>query len=471
MTSVRPSTPAILAAAFWLCILVVFVALRLNVSSVELNVDELIPIKVSEAMSARGALDPNWRFGDLPWFWNTDQYNFYFYNIVAHVALKAGTWFGLAPLPTLRLANVVFQLGALAFAVDALRRLGVGRIGLAIGGALIAVAPGMVQDAGMARPESLVYLVVAAQLWLLTLPLPVIARALLFGLLLGAGSAIKATFASTAILIGVGWLVAWRPGSARAAAAAVAALCVGSVAGFVAGAPYAIIHPDVFIAGMRMLSEQYNGGQPPHSLPQYSMLGEASWIGAYFLQLYGLVVPFALAAIVLRRGLAQQIALGAAMLFLILFAFFAGKLVFYERNFAHAILPVLFAAALAVDALPRYWRLIAAVVLITPMAYWSIQIAAAVHGRDRVGKFEAANGLAPTERIDFESSFDRPLPGPCKLIAVTDHNEAWTKAYLAKLEGAGFRPVARYRGRFSLLVTSTLHTYLDTDVHYLRCPQ
>ena len=71
-------------AVYWFCVVVIFVALRLNISDAELNIDELIPIKISEGMSARGDLDPNWRLADLPWFWNIDQYNFYLYNMVAH---------------------------------------------------------------------------------------------------------------------------------------------------------------------------------------------------------------------------------------------------------------------------------------------------------------------------------------------------------------------------------------------------
>jgi len=49
-------------------------------------------------------------------------------------------------------------------------------------------------------------------------------------------------------------------------------------------------------------------------------------------------------------------------------------------------------------------------------------------------------------------------------------NDPWSAFYLARLAQDKFKPVALYRGRFGSLVTSTLHTYFDTDVHYFRCP-
>ena len=303
----QPTAHRIALAAYWTCVLALFVALRLNLSDAQLNIDELIPVKVSQAMSARGALDPNWRFGDLPWFWNGDQYNFYFYNIVAHGMLKAGAWFGASALPALRLANVVFQLFALAFSINALRRLGVGTFGLALAGMLLAVAPGMVQDAGMARPESLIYLVVALQLWALTLPLTEVRRTFLFGALIGTGSAIKVTYALTASLLVAMWAMSWDARLGRWLLAAVA-LGAGAALGFAAAAPYAVIHPVVFMNGLAALAETYNSGLPPHSLPQFDLLHQGLWIGTYFLQLYGPLLPAALAAPFLLAGEPRKLA-------------------------------------------------------------------------------------------------------------------------------------------------------------------
>jgi hypothetical protein len=470
----RLNTPAVALVAYWSCLLVAFVALRLNLSDVQFNIDELIPIKVSEAMRARGDLDPNWKFADLPWFWNRDQYNFYFYNIVAHAVVTLGSWLGAAPLPALRLANVVFQLCALGFAVDTLRRLGAGAFGVAVGGALLAVAPGLVQDAGMARPESLIYLVTAVQVWILTVPVAEARRALLFGLVLGIGCAIKVTYALTGSLFVVVWLLARAERSHRWIRGAPAlAVVAGAALGFAAAAPYAVIHPTVFISGLAALAETYNTGLPPHSLQKFDLLQQVLWIGGYFVQLYGPVLLAVLAAPLLRAGRARVLAIAAIVFATLVFVYFVGKPVFFERNFSHVLIPMLLAAALAVAALrPLAWRLAAAAVLVLYMGYWSVQIAMATHDRETaVARFEAANGLNPSERLPFDASVDRKVPTGCDTISLIDHNDRWTADFLALLEAEGFRPIARYRGRFSPLVTSTLHTYLDSDVHYLRCPE
>ena len=467
----RLNTPAVAVVAYWSCLLAAFVALRLNLSDVQLNIDELIPIKVSEAMRARGDLDPNWKFADLPWFWNRDQYNFYFYNIVAHAVVTLGSWFGAAPLPALRLANVVFQLCALGFAVDALRRLGAGAFGVAVGGALLAVAPGLVQDAGMARAESLIYLVTAVQVWIVTLRLGEWKRALLFGLVLGIGCAIKVTYLMTGSLLVVVWLLAWAERPHRWLRGALA-LAAGVALGFAAAAPYAVIRPTVLMSGLAALAETYNTGLPPHSLQKFDLLQQVLWIGGYFVQLYGPVLLAALAAPFLLAGRARVLAIAAIVFATLVFVYFVGKSVFFERNFSHVLIPILLAAALAVAGLrPLAWRLAAAAILALYMGYWSVQIARATHDRDAIARFEAANGLAPSERLPFDASVDRKEPARCDTISLIDHNDRWTADFLALLDAQGFVPIARYRGRFSPLVTSTLHTYLDSDVHYFRCPE
>jgi hypothetical protein len=242
--------------------------------------------------------------------------------------------------------------------------------------------------------------------------------------------------------------------------------------GFAAAAPYAVIHPAVFMSGLAALSEGYTGGIPPHSMPQFNVAQQAVWIGAYFLQLYGPLFLAVLAAPFWLGGRPRALAAGAVVLWILVFVYFIGKPVFFERNFAHTLIPMLLAAALFVAALRQiYLRISAALVVMLWMGYWSVQIALAVHDRDSaVARFEVANGLNPSERLPFDASVDRRVPARCETISLIDHNDPWTANFLVQLQAQGFVPIARYRGRFSRLVTSTLHTYLDSDVHYLRCP-
>ena len=292
-------------------------------------------------------------------------------------------------------------------------------------------------------------------------------RALLFGLVVGIGSTIKVTYALSLSLLAL----AWRGNSRFRLLITATIVCAASALGFAAAAPYAVLHPKVLMSGLSALSQQYNDGQPPHSLPSYDVLHQAAWISRYFLELYGLVPVAALAAPFLLKGDARRLALGSSLLGILLFAVFSGKAVFYERNFAHGLVPMLWAAALAVWAVQSAsLRLAAAAVLVLPMTYWSLQIALAVRDRNAFERFELSHSISPSERLTFDDVMKSTVPVGCETISVTGYNDPWTSAFISLLERQGFEPIARYRGRFSTLVTSTLHTYVDTDVAYFRCP-
>ena len=464
----RVDLPRAAQAAYWICLVILFVLLRAKSSGMVFE-DENIPLKISQAMTARGSLDPNWRFADLSASLSYDQYNFYLYNVVAHFVIKVAEWLDRSGLGELRHANLLFQLLALAFAVDALRRIGAGLLVLAAAGALITFAPGMVQDAGMARPESLLYLFSALFVWTLTLPLAERRRLLLAGVVLGAGIAVKLTFASLAVMLPFLMPVRGRPVTALAASAAIFAL--GAALGFAAGAPYAIIHFDVFRHGLAMLAAQYSGAHPPHSLPEYGVGSQVWWLGRYFIELYGLAPIVALASPFVLKGPARNWAFALGGAWVVLFVYFASKAVFFERNFAHGLVPLLLAAALGIGAPKRTsLQLTAAVLVALPMAYWSVQIARVLRDPERAERFEAEHALAPAQRVSFDTIYAGELPARCERVAVRNTNDLWSAAYLAKLEQNNFTPIALYRSPFGSLVTSTLHTYFEGDLHYFRCP-
>ena len=455
-------------AAYWIGLLIVFLALRARQLEAILD-DEWIPLKISEAMRARHSLDPNWRFADVPHYFRYDQYNFYLYNVVAHAVITVGGWLHLAALIALRWANVPFQLLALAFTVDAARRIGAGHFATAVAGALIALAPGMVQDSSTARPESFLYLLSALFLWVLTLPLAERRRMALAGAVLGAGIAVKLTFASLAIVLP--FLVPMRGRPVRELAATAASFAAGAAVAVAALAPYALIHFEVYLNGVAYLAAQYNSVHPPHSLPVYDAVSQAAWIGGYFIQLYGFALPAALVAPFLLQGAARQWTLALVAAFLALFVYFASRTVFFERNFAHVLVPLLLAAALGIGALKhRSWRIAAALLTVLPMAYWSMQIVRAIWTPKRLEQFEAANRLQVKHHVPFAEIFAGDIPARCDILSFHDFNDRWTGAYRAKLRQHGFEQIAHYHGGFGPLVTSTLHTYFAADVRYFRCP-
>lgn len=454
--------------AYWVGLLIAFLALRAKHLEVILD-DESIPVKVSEAMRARGSLDPNWRFADLPQHFRYDQYNFYLYNVVAHGVITVGGWLHLATVYALRQANMLFQLVALALTVDAARRIGAGRFAIGLAGALVAFAPGIVQDASLARPESFLYLLSALFLWVLTLPLAERWRMALAGAALGAGIAVKLTFASLALVLPL--LVPMRGRPVRELAATGASFAAGLAIAVAAFAPYALIHPGVYFNGLAYLAAQYTGSHPPHSLPVYDAISQTAWIGAYFVQLYGFAAPMALAAPFLLQGALRYWAFALAGAWLVLFVYFASKTVFFERNFAHVLIPLLLAAALGIEALNRTsLRVVAVILTVLPMAYWSVRIAYAVSTPNRRAQFEAANALTMKHHVHFPQIYFGTVPEKCDILAFHDFGDGWTRAYRELLRQRGFEQIAHYHGGFGPLVTSTLHTDFGADVRYFRCP-
>jgi hypothetical protein len=465
----RGSDGQALLALGWAAMLVAFIALRLVRGEAVINADELIPLKIADAMSARGTLDPNWRFADLGVF-QYDSYNFYLYNVLAFLLIKPAQWLGLPALGTLRVANIVMQLAALWLARDALRRLGADAATQLFACALIAVAPGLVQDAYMARPESLVYLLAALLIWILTLQISLTWRIAVAGLVLGAGMAVKVTFASLGLLVLVP-LAGERPGlSIRQCAISAAVLAICVAAGFAIAAPYAVLHPLLFLSGLEHLADQYRGGHPPHSRPVYSFSGQAFWILRYFVELYGPLILVAALAPIWLRGRARLWVIGLAACWLVLAFYFATQRVFFERNFAHGLLPLLLAAALALEGIrSNLGRYLLAAAMLLPMSYWSVQIAIAVRTPFGAQKYEAANNLAVTQRFAVGNAPDQ-LAG-CGTIAVIEYNDTQTRDYVAQLQQGGFELIGHYEGRFAPLVTSTLYAYLDPGFYYLKCPQ
>ena len=455
-----------------ICLAALFVALRANFSHPMLNIDEGIPILVSRAMTQRGVLDPDWAYiAKTPEF---HQYNFYLYNMVAHGVIKLAAAMQVSPYAALRLFNLVVQLSALALSLDTLRRIGVGGFAIALAGLLIAVAPGLVQDTGMARPESFLYLMSALFVWVLALPLAGKWRMLLAGFVLGAGVAVKITFAS--LLVMLPFVVPLRGRPVKDLIGEAACFITAALAGFAVSAPYALVHFDFFLEGLEALNTQYRNGHPPHSLPAYSLGGEILWMLRYVVELYGLALLAACAAPFLLSGKARDWAAAFVIAWLVLFAYFATKPVFFERNLSHALIPLLIAAALAVGML-KSWTLRAAAAagMLVPMIWWSIEISLATGNLSWITRLEAEHHITTTptwisDRSNYALMFTGELPEKCETLAVADYNDPWAKIYIAKAEANGYRLLAYHRGRFKPLVTSTLHTYLDADVYYFGCP-
>lgn len=444
-----------------------------------LNIDETIPVEVSRAMEASGRLDPNWANADLASFLKYDQYNFYFYNIIAHFGISLGDIFDKDALESLRLMNFVFQFLAIVLIGDGLRRLKANWIGVACGVLSACLLPLWVQDAAMARPESLIYLLMALLTWTAISISSAKFGPICIGFVVALGVAIKFSFFVFAAPIAALWLYLHRQSSFSGYAYVALMGALGSALGLLLAMPYAILNIDVYLSGLTYLLNQYSGQHPPHSRLGATFVSQLFWIGSYFSITAGGFLAVTIAG---SFAFPKALSRGTAFLvlpFLVTLIYFATKPVFFERNFSQSLPSLCFAFGLVIDsgwktfkeAKYRAVYLAVAAPLLAgsafQMLYWSHVISdAALYLEDRRAHFEIREKLADFEDFGFVSSFSGTVPD-CGRIAVIDYNDPWTRQHLLILSQSGFNKVAEYRSVFSRLPTSTLHTYLDSDVHYL----
>lgn len=462
------------AVLFWLALIAAFVWLRLPLPPERiLNIDERIPVAISIAMSESGHLDPNWALADMRPIFKYDQYNFYLYNVLGHFVQQAGALAGMAPLDALRIMNLACQLGALTCLVLALRRTRADSAWLVAAALLFCTGPTMVHDALMARPESLLYLLTAAGFALALAPWGLLARAGAIGVVCGLGAAVKLTFPVVAISAALALLFLARP-SMRVLLGAALAFVLGAAAGFALGAPLAIVNWEVTLNGLAALLRQYDRFFGPHSLIEPTFLAQFAWIVRFFAELYWPCLLF-IALGLLVGGARERLTIAILCApFLFLVVYFATKIVFFERNFAHAAPLLLLAGGAGVAAVLRRlpWR--AARVLILgsialPGLYWSTQIAhAARWGSEEARAFEQRQSLATFAAVSFRDSLAGNPPPTCGSIAVPHFSDERSARYVDMVRDAGFEEVARHSSPFSSLAPSTLQIYIDYNRFYFR---
>lgn len=447
----------------WVLVLVAFVALRIDFSTGENSMDERIVLAVSQGMSDSSRLDPNWVFAS-PHYYRYPQYNFYSYNILSHFLIVLSTPLHVAPITVLRVANVVYQLCALGLTVLTLRRLKVAAAGILAAAALMTFMPGMVHDAHIARCESLLYLLFAAATYS-----AVTDRMLAGGLILGFGAAAKVTFLATGLLFVPTVLVGWKSHTQLLRRAATIGLA--TIAGFALSAPYAVINYPILISGLARIRNIYLATNPQaHRLLHPTTLRNVAHAWAFLTIVYGSLVVAGFVSPLFNRA---RVALGVWLSSVAVVAYFATVPFFIERNFSLAIFG--FAVLLAVwigcgRAQPLAVAMFAAAFI--PMSYWSVQIALASYERPgaRRAAWQAAHVHEPVTYFwSAKPNFADEVPKCSGLLGIPDLNDDFSRRLLDYLQSTGRQEAAHYRSRFSIVPTSTLHTYLDTDMYYFAC--
>lgn len=447
----------------WALLLAAFLALRIDIGAQENSMDERIVLAVSKGMSESSRLDPNWIFAS-PHYYQYPQYNFYSYNMLSHFWITLASPLHVEPVVVLRIMNVLYQVAALGLVILTLRKIGIPRSGLIAAAVLLTFMPGMVHDAHIARCESLLYLLFAGAMYSAATD-----RFLIGGLILGVGAAAKVTFLASGLLFIPGLFAVRNSYSALLRRAAT--IGVAAIVGFAVSAPYAVINFPVFITGLSRIRSIYLAHGPgPHRLLDPTPVKNAFHAVAFFTVISGSLV---LSGVIAPRFNRVPIILGVWMSSVAVLVYFATIPMFFERNFSLAIFgfAVLLSAWIG-SGRARLLALSALAAALIPMSYWSIQIARSSYEGPFVRRshWQAANVREPVTAFwSAKPNAADEFPVCSGLLGIPDVNDDFSRRLLEYLRSTGRNEVAHYTSRFSIVPTSTLHTYLDMDMYYYTC--
>ncbi|WP_375415639.1 hypothetical protein, partial [uncultured Bradyrhizobium sp.] len=155
------------------------------------------------------------------------------------------------------------------------------------------------------------------------------------------------------------------------------------------------------------------------------------------------------------------------------FCYFATVPFFIERNFSLAIFGfALLLSAWIGSGRARPLALAALAAALIPMAYWSLQIGRSSYEGPfmRRAAWQAANLREPvTSFWSAKPGFADELPVCSGVLGIPDVNDDFSRRLHTYVRSTGRKEVAHYTSRFSIVPTSTLHTYLDMDMYYYTC--
>ena len=444
-----------------ICVVVVcFLLLRVNVYPFEISPDEFIAEAVIRGMHLHHNLDGNWiNADDIPPVFRYDQFNFYSYHLVSYFILKICGFRHV--ITTLRLESVGLQAVAIVAVASAMARKGCHGWQVLVTAALLSISPALVQDAHIARAESLLYCLLAVALWCTTLKSRTLA-CIGVGLVVGFGCASKVTFVSAGLVLLPKIVTAFRERVSSGLLLLVLG-CGLALVGFVAGAPYVPYHMTAYLNGLDVLQQQYTLGQPPHSPPNFTILSQFEMMMRFTAILYGplvvVVVP-----LLFRREL-DWLA-GVAMMTVVIIGYFACKPVFFERNIGLALMALIIIGGAVTTS---YRSLVPSVMTGLVMGWWSIQIAVAnTHLNERRLDWETAH--VGKVSVNWPNDDVVGALRTCEgVYGVADYGDAYSIEMRREAEAAGFVPFAHYDSVFHIVPTSTLQTYLDPDVDYYNC--
>jgi hypothetical protein len=436
----------------------------------------------------KGDLRNNWKYAEVPEPYRVDSYNYSSYLYVD--ALVAGSH-AKHPVYRERMLSVVLgSLAVLLFYFVALQFLGQ-RTALAAF-AIMSVFPMLVQDSHYARPEAFVTFL-SGVVFLLLLPLLRSARSLRYlaassfccGLLI----ACKISFVPFALIPFVCVLTVQKGFSFRSLGVWIAFTAAGA---FV-GVPDAFFHPDAFIRGVQMVTGQYAGDYPPHSVMGAKHCFPLLW--RYFWQTLGplcFVCVAGMVVLLVRRRILYFGLFAVPVLFYL--GFFSLERAFFERNLSQIAPLIAILCGLGMDWLTGAVRgpvrnaafaLTLSCALIQPaLISWKLVfIGMRVRLEDSANAYEHA--LAKKEQapivypvrellfpghVDELAAITRELPEDV-IVPTRDYNDAYTVRMLQVLQHTtGAREVGHFASLFPNFSPNTILTYHCPGTRYIRLP-
>jgi len=400
--------------------------------------EPIAPCVVAQVLGGRG-LDTNWAHTPLGSDFGAAQYNFSSYYLTLSLLERAGGLVAQRPSPGRIEARIVFYracsaaFGTLGLALAMLLAFRIRGWGLALAAGLwIAVNPLLVQDAHYARPEAFLTLMALALVGMCGpgRPAPGWWWPPLAGLLFGFLVACKVTLLLwfwlplVACFPGAGeWgRCAWGTRLARAGLAA-----AGAAGGFVAGVPGAALDTRGYLTGLRYLRDEY--GHSIISSSHYPSAPVYDFLGRYLAETVGWGVALFFAAGLVHAVAARRwrLLLTVYLPALSLAAFLGARLVFFERNFSHAMPLYLLGAGLGLGAL----------VGIRPVRRWSrplflaLACAAALVPAELTGRMvlQGFSGRFERERAPqlarFLASLQLPVADMSHLVVAASDDDPW----------------------------------------------
>ena len=320
--------------------------------------DEIIAVKVSEMIIAKGSLDTNWENADLPAYFKYPQYNFSGYNIFSAGVITGVTTLPLKsisplePLEILRYSSAA--LGTLMVLITILLGRQIFNIETGfLAALLVAINPLLYQDSLYARPEAFVTTLTLIILYILG------ASKIYSKWILLLASAILGVLVSTKISMLVLFPLLFLPNVVnkqnntifgeffdyfksciKLIPKAILPITIGFIIGLISFAPYAVINYEKFLFGFRALNHQYSTGHWPHGLIEGSSFDRLGYAANYFFPTQGF---FLFILTIIGAWLTIKERRFRSLFIFIIFSVFAIQFsiypAFFERNFSH-LLPI-----------------------------------------------------------------------------------------------------------------------------------